>query len=77
MSAITRMVRPHIGHRVMSMLKTRLSGSPSRRWAQDRGAISSSWLVASSNVLSVLITSFLFTLLLRFGIMSFLIREFG
>ena len=65
------MVPPHIGHSVMSMLKTRLS-----RWAQDRGAISSAWLVASSNVFSVLITSFLFTLLLRFGIMSFLIREF-
>ena len=72
MSAITRMVPPHIGHKVISILKTLLS-----LWAQERGAISSSWLVASSTDLCVLLSSFLFALLLLFGTMSFLIFELG
>ena len=74
MSEIIRIVPPQRGHRVMSILNTLLS-----RWAQDSGARSSFWLVISSNsdVLSDLLFSFPLTLLVLFGIISFLSFALG
>jgi len=47
------------------------------RWAQDRGAISSSWRAVSSIDLCVLLATFPFTILVLFGTISFLSFALG
>ena len=73
-SAITRMVPPQKGHRLISKLKTRLS-----LCAQLKGAINSSSTLATVSALYSPLSLFflVFVFLPLVGTMRFLIRAFG